>query len=69
MIVGRGHENQVRITDISISRIHWEFSVQKNQIYIEDRGSKFGSLVAHSHKSWSFIAESKNLINKKGKES
>ena len=56
LTVGRGHDNQVRITDISISRIHWKFIVINKQIYIEDQASKFGTLIAHNHRSWSRIA-------------
>lgn len=44
--VGRGHDNNVRITDISISRLHCKLYCQKGQIYIDDQGSKFGTLVA-----------------------
>ena len=53
VVVGRGHEADVRINDISVSRFHavirWmntNASVKKQQIVIEDRGSKFGSLIA-----------------------
>lgn len=46
LTVGRGHDNKVRITDISISRLHWKFFCKNNQIYIDDLGSKFGSLIA-----------------------
>ncbi len=44
--VGRGHDNQVRITDISISRLHCKLICMKKEIYIDDQGSKFGSLIA-----------------------
>jgi hypothetical protein len=54
VVVGRGHEADVRINDISVSRFHavirWMNATvngtRKPQIVIEDRGSKFGSLVA-----------------------
>lgn len=46
LTVGRGHDNQVRITDISISRLHCKFFSKKKDIYIDDQGSKFGSLLA-----------------------
>lgn len=55
VVVGRGHEADVRINDISVSRFHGVIrflqstggnGVRKNQIVIEDRGSKFGSLIA-----------------------
>ena len=44
--VGRGHDNNVRITDISISRLHSKLYCKNGQIYIDDQGSKFGTLVA-----------------------
>mmetsp|Transcript_5833 Transcript_5833/g.5494 ORF Transcript_5833/g.5494 Transcript_5833/m.5494 type:complete len:174 (+) Transcript_5833:293-814(+) len=44
--VGRGHDNHVRITDISISRLHCKLICMKKEIYIDDQGSKFGSLIA-----------------------
>jgi hypothetical protein len=54
VVVGRGHEADVRINDISVSRFHAVIRYlqassganRKQQIVIEDRGSKFGSLVA-----------------------
>lgn len=57
VVVGRGHEADVRINDISVSRFHaiirlvqvnasGNGGLKKQQIVIEDRGSKFGSLVA-----------------------
>lgn len=46
LTVGRGHDNQVRITDISISRLHCKFFSKNKEIYIDDLGSKFGSLIA-----------------------
>lgn len=56
VVVGRGHEADVRINDISVSRFHAMMKLiqvgvgnnglKKQQIVIEDRGSKFGSLLA-----------------------
>lgn len=46
LTVGRGHDNNVRITDISISRLHSKFYSKGDEIYIEDHGSKFGTLIA-----------------------
>ena len=46
LTVGRGHDNNVRITDISISRLHSKLYCKNNQIYIDDQGSKFGTLIA-----------------------
>ena len=44
--VGRGHESEVRITDISVSRGH--ASIHKTKIgeyVLSDNNSKFGTLV------------------------
>ena len=57
VVVGRGHDADVRINDISVSRFHSMIrlvqvsvagnnGLKKQQIVIEDRGSKFGSLLA-----------------------
>ena len=44
--MGRGHEADVRIADISISRKHAIFSLEgKNELWIKDDGSKFGTMV------------------------
>ena len=53
VLLGRGHDADVRINDISVSRIHGTIKlvhatvngVRKQQILIEDKGSKFGSLL------------------------
>jgi pSer/pThr/pTyr-binding forkhead associated (FHA) protein len=44
--VGRGHDTQVRITDISVSRCHAYFKkTNKGEFILEDNSSKFGTLV------------------------
>jgi predicted component of type VI protein secretion system len=43
--IGRGHDCDVRISDISVSRFHATMSIQDNKFYIEDHKSKFGTLV------------------------
>ena len=43
--LGRGHEATFKISDISISRVHSKFYIKDNNIYIDDLGSKFGTLV------------------------
>lgn len=47
--VGRGHDAQVRVTDISVSRFHALFrkatSTDGGFFVLEDNGSKFGTLV------------------------
>ena len=43
--IGRGHEAKVLLSDISVSRIHCIMTVEKNQVFIEDNDSKFGTLI------------------------
>lgn len=42
--LGRGHEADVRISDISVSRFHAQLRCAKDGYYIEDNNSKFGTL-------------------------
>ena len=44
--LGRGHESDVRIADVSISRCHATIRFQNGQFLLEDNKSKFGTLVA-----------------------
>lgn len=45
--LGRGHESDVRVSDISVSRCHalLKFNDQTGRFYLEDNLSKFGTLV------------------------
>jgi len=43
--MGRGHDSEVRVNDISVSRCHAIINYQPNGIYIQDNKSKFGTLV------------------------
>ena len=43
--LGRGHESEVRVNDISVSRLHATLKYQEDGFYISDNKSKFGSLV------------------------
>ena len=43
--VGRGHECQIRLCDISVSRVHAELRFEKNKFVIFDNISKFGTLI------------------------
>lgn len=43
--LGRGHESDIRVSDISVSRIHALISCTKHGITIEDNMSKFGTLI------------------------
>jgi len=45
IVMGRGHETDVRINDISVSRTHAVISLSNNKIFIRDLKSKFGTLV------------------------
>lgn len=48
--LGRGHQCEIRMTDISVSRIHAEIRFKNNQFYIVDNNSKFGTLIKLDHK-------------------
>ena len=43
--VGRGHESNILLSDISVSRIHCFLNIEDNNVYLEDNNSKFGTLV------------------------
>lgn len=43
--LGRGHESEVRISDISVSRCHALIKYKEDGFYIEDNNSKFGTIV------------------------
>ena len=44
--LGRGHDTDVRIHDISVSRLHAHIKRgDHGRYYIEDNNSKFGTLV------------------------
>lgn len=43
--MGRGHESNILLSDISVSRIHCLFNVEGNNVYLEDNNSKYGTLV------------------------
>ena len=42
---GRGHETDVRITDITVSRQHAILNYSNEKFYIKDNNSKFGTLI------------------------
>lgn len=42
--LGRGHETDVRINDISVSRIHANLFFSNGQVRLRDMKSKFGTL-------------------------
>jgi hypothetical protein len=43
--LGRGHESDLRINDISVSRCHAIIKFKEGRFYLEDNLSKFGTLV------------------------
>ena len=43
--LGRGHESEVRINDISVSRCHAMLHFSNGAFFVEDNSSKFGTLV------------------------
>jgi Protein involved in mRNA turnover and stability len=44
-IMGRGNDTDIKISDISVSRVHCKIKYQKSKFYLEDCQSKFGTLV------------------------
>lgn len=46
--LGRGHDSDLRINDISVSRRHASLEYREDGFYIVDFQSKFGTLVLHS---------------------
>jgi pSer/pThr/pTyr-binding forkhead associated (FHA) protein len=43
--MGRGHDSDLRVNDISVSRCHAIIKYVDNNYYLEDNLSKFGTLV------------------------
>lgn len=43
--LGRAGESDINIPDLSVSRFHSFLFIERNRIFLEDGGSKFGSLV------------------------
>lgn len=46
IVLGRGRSCDIRIEDISVSRMHSVLVFENGNFYIEDNNSKFGTLVA-----------------------
>eukprot|EP00429_Kryptoperidinium_foliaceum_P053078 CAMPEP_0176076332 /NCGR_PEP_ID=MMETSP0120_2-20121206/38158_1 /TAXON_ID=160619 /ORGANISM="Kryptoperidinium foliaceum, Strain CCMP 1326" /LENGTH=445 /DNA_ID=CAMNT_0017410049 /DNA_START=95 /DNA_END=1432 /DNA_ORIENTATION=+ len=46
LVLGRGHESDLRIADVSISRCHASIRFEDGQFLLQDNESKFGTLVA-----------------------
>ena len=43
--MGRGHQSDIRISDISVSRFHAFIKYENNNFLIFDNNSKFGTLI------------------------
>ena len=43
--IGRGHDCNIRINDISVSRCHAFIKMENGLFYLEDNNSKFGTLI------------------------
>lgn len=43
--LGRGHDSDIRISDISVSRTHATIKSTKNGLILQDNESKFGTLI------------------------
>jgi pSer/pThr/pTyr-binding forkhead associated (FHA) protein len=43
--IGRSVETDMKIADISVSRVHSLIKIRDKQLFIEDNGAKFGTLV------------------------
>ena len=43
--VGRGHESNIILSDISVSRVHCYMVIENKKVFLEDNDSKFGTLV------------------------
>ena len=45
VLIGRGMDVTWKLQDISVSRVHAQISMKDNKFFLEDMGSKFGTLV------------------------
>jgi len=43
--IGRGHESELRVSDISVSRCHASIRLQSGKFFLDDENSKFGTSV------------------------
>lgn len=49
--MGRGHDSDLRINDISVSRLHAMIKYKDGKFLLEDNISKFGTLVLVNKKT------------------
>lgn len=57
---GRGHDCDIRITDISVSRCHALIKLDKGNFYLEDNNSKFGTLI-HMKRPFPLFGDFNNI--------
>ena len=43
--MGRGHDANILLSDISVSRVHCFLNIDNNNVFLEDNNSKYGTLV------------------------
>mmetsp|Transcript_24771 Transcript_24771/g.43632 ORF Transcript_24771/g.43632 Transcript_24771/m.43632 type:complete len:334 (-) Transcript_24771:1472-2473(-) len=63
--LGRGHESDLRISDISVSRCHAILSIRSDKYFIKDYGSKFGTLIKLPNEV--FISKGSSLVVQTGR--
>lgn len=63
--LGRGHESDLRVSDISVSRSHASIKCVNGKFILEDNKSKFGTLVLLAHPKR--IEENENLVIQAGR--
>ena len=59
--LGRGHECEIRITDISVSRSHAFIKNINGGFHLYDNKSKFGSLVREDNMSLDVVSQSHGI--------
>lgn len=48
--IGRGHDTDIRVSDISVSRLHATIEkTEENELVLKDNNSKFGTLICLQH--------------------
>lgn len=47
--IGRSVDTDMKIADISVSRLHAYVKIRSGKLFIEDNGSKFGTLIKISN--------------------
>ena len=55
--IGRGHESNLTLGDISVSRVHSIFIIENKKIFLEDNNSKFGTLCLVQNPSLKLIED------------